>query len=1583
MANADFVVYTLGDTASFEAMLQGVALIFQDPFYSGDAAFGLGYGVFLGALILFTMAIYQSALKQKFEMRMLIAPLIFYVMLTLPKTTITVVDAYNQEAPKQVSNIPIGLALPLSLASGIAQGFTQSMETAYSTPSSPRLLVDGFTTPLKTLYALRYVNISEDSPYISNMINQINHSCVVGDARFDPDEYKNSSDGYRYFLNFLYDKATGIVTLRNIDGSYNTYSCYQAASELQKSFEAFVYGDGTKSGTLNYNFKRALNGAVMMTDGAGKLGKSRDYNDVMTSFAQITDTNTNDGRQFLLNTLFNQPLQSASHCANNKGSTEANSTNLAHCASWITSDAQLAEDNAAGATGFFRMLQDGQNILLILAILLFPLVVIMIVFMGPKSVVVVSSYLMYLASVYLWMPMASIVNFYSYIKIKNTIYTFSGSNTGELFAISDYPAFYQAVSDSLSVANGLTAILPIFCMMFFSGLTMAMVGFMRRMDASKSSYYDAKMNAPDVVSPSPFANKTSMSTSNGMGAVTDSNGGKAFTMSNTQSFEASASQMVALQKKKADLEGKAQNLTAQINSMSNTTVNGGITENRLSDIKDKTRKDFISGHGFTQTYTENDQGKLSTDAKATGLKSTENNNISDTNSVGAIASLGFGLKLGKGNTFSAPTISADGTPLASQNAGTQQVVPQGAGDNAYSFGPLQGKAGVAAVTHLGHVDIDTSQIDGQEKNSLYQGNGQTGKEYSEDHHKVLGGFQETKTLGGNSHGVEKSVSTATGDSIEKSQAYSNGLKKSLSDTNAEIEQINKTIAQIASSSFTTNMLDSDILHRVTRHESIRSDLDRIDREYRELYGDKWDKAKQNAAAHAQMTELSVSQYANPEQFAYYTVVMAGMAMSYESANATFKALTGFEAPNYNLDQNLKSANTDWSKMNIDHGDLEANFTKRFGATQNLDGQYAYLAGELEVHGERQQRNMIMVYNSFLHAGFSPNQAIILTAEVGRENSFNSASLFGTHYDPEKKHLTNGGMISFNQDRKIDLDKEMMAKGLVSQGKIGTASYVQSQESLDAMAQFMHKELSTQSRYSTAWKALNDDSLSTDQVHYAVGKNYIVWRIDDEKYRENGERNRKDFADKINAELVSQSKAKYEPSPIGGLSSSDFSTANNPSLTAALARTGLKGQVLGNGLVDNKYISNAGLPIKAPSNNRDQAYGGGQSRGYTVEFAHLTNQKLGGKVKYFSGFNDEYHKNVGSTGKHVEGRAFDLVLNNPNDAKSAIAEMQKLAKQHGYKVAFVNEYQSKSKDFTGQHLHVSVLGRDNVQQSLVAKEIQERQSKAATAMNQADATRTQILRPVNKSVGTFVPQGEGTDYKHKTLGELKTLKAEKTSALTSEFNKATQKNHGVSVAPDKNGEDVHFTVVDKGKFAENLQAKVPSGLEATKMLKENVANAFERNTTMPADLHLDRAMSKTNEAETPKYSDFNINRQKHVEAERVKHDEQLEKNTGLNRIEVGQDRRAIEESADATRENLKDALIQKKFTEMDRRFNVIKDELKDNPVPRSPNAPASLNSALVGKNHEQDPSRATLTADNLTVSEAIVRYNAKREALDKD
>lgn len=1576
MANADFIIYTLGDTATFEAMLQGVALIFQDPIYSGDAAFGLGYGVFLGVLILFTIALYQSAFKQKFDLKMLLIPFIFYVMLTLPKTTVTIVDSYNQETPRQVANIPLGLALPLNLISSISQSFTESMETAYSTPNSPRLLVDGFVSPLRTLYALRYVNISEESPFVSNMINQVYQSCIVGNPKFDPDEYRNSPDSYTYFMNFLYDNAAGIVTLRQMDGSFKSYSCFEAASELQKSFESFVFGDGVNQGTLNYNFKRALNGALLMTDGSGTLTKTRDYSDIMSSFSQITDLGINDGRQFLLNALFNQPLQSASLCTNNNGSTSGELSNAAHCIAWVQGEAQLAEDNAAAATGFLKMMQDGQNILLILAILMFPMVVLMIVYMGTKSVIIISSYLMYLASVYLWMPLASIINFYSYIKIKNTIYTFTGSESGDLFAISDYPAFYQSISDSLAFANTLIAILPIFSMMFFSGMTMAMVSLMRRMDVTKSPYYDSKVNAPSALGSSPFSTKSSMTTTNGLGATTDTNGGKAFTMTTAQSFETSASQMVALQKKKAQLESKSENLTAQISSLSGVATSGGTTENRLSDVNDTSRKDIVSGQGFTQNYEEGNSGQYIKNSKSVQLKSDEHDVVTAANQMGVNTGAGIGLKIGKGTTFANTNLAADGTPSALQDASTEMAPAKGGGDNTYGLGPIQVKAGSAILQQSGYRDGDRSVIAGTENNALYKGSGKDSKEYAESDYAITGGFNQNQTLNGQSHNLDESINHSSSESRKEAQAYKASLTQSLSETNAELEQVNRAIASISSSSLSVSMLDSDIMHRITRHESVRNDLERIDREYGEKYGEKWEQAKNSAAAQARGTTLAVSHIANPEQLAYYTIVMAGMSISYDTANVTFKALTGYDAPSHDLNENLRSANTDWSNLTVNNNDLKEKFDKYFGSFTSLEEQYAYLAGELQVHGDTQQRNMIMVYNSFLHAGFSPKQAAIMTAEVGRENSFDSPSLYGTHYDPEKKHLINGGMISFNQDRKIALDSEMMAKGLVAKGKIGTASYVEGQASLDAMAQFMYKELSTQKRYATAWKALNDESKSVDDIHYAIGKNYIVWRIDDVNYRENGDKNRKDFASKIEKELISQSKTKNLGSDLGSIPTAGL---NNPSLIKALAGTGLKGQILGDGLVDNKYIARAGLPIKAPKNNPDQAYGGGKSRGYTVEFAHLVNDKLANRVKYFSGFNDEYHQNVGSKGKHVQGKAFDLILSNPNDARNAIAEMQKIAKQHGYKVAFVNEYESKSKDFTGKHLHVSVLGREGGYQNKVAQELEARQKTAATALEKADATRTQVATQVKTSVGTFIPTGRGKDRKGP---DLDAIHAKNIEENTKGFNQKTLAKTGVTVTPDKNGEDLHFKVEDKAKLAQNLHAPIVKVDEVTTALIDNVKNAIERNKTMPADLHLDREMGKAKE-DAPQYSDYNINRQKHKQESTKDNDAKLQEATGLHRHELVKDRREIEAENEKTREVLNDALIQKRTEEMDRRFNVIKEELEQNPVERTPNAPATRNSALVGNGHSPDPSQAMLTADNLSIAEAVKLYNAKREAKDKE
>ncbi|NNH76495.1 hypothetical protein HLH17_02105 [Acinetobacter sp. ANC 5380] len=1478
MAETGFTIYTLGDTATFETMLQGVALAFQDGFFHGDGPFGLGYGVFLGALILFGMALYQSVFNKRMELKTLITPLILYIILTMPKTDVVLVDVYNQEPVKRVSSVPLGLALPMNLMSSLAYSFTESMETAYSTPTSPRLLTDGFVSPLKTLYSLRYINISEENPYLSGMINNIYRQCVMYSTTFDVNEYKNSSDSYRYFTTFLTNQAQGIVQIQDRNGVMSNYSCSESAGVLQNELESYINGDGSTTGSLNYNLKRGLNSAMMMQNNVGLL-QQQDTTSLINSFMQVTDLGFDEGRLFMMNTLFNQPLQTASLCSVNNAEKASTLTSLSHCAAWVQGEEQLVEDNAAGATGFLSILQNGQNILLILALLLFPVIVLLIMFMGMKSMTAISGYLMFIASIYLWMPMAAIVNFYTYSKLRSTL---NSMGANDAFALADYPAFYQAVSEALSVANGISASLPIFCMMFFSGMTMAVVGMMRRLDITKNGNYDQKLNVPDGATGSPFATRSSMTTSNGLGSVTDKEGGKAFTASFSTDFTASGSAMVALQRQKQILESKTRGLTSEINKIDGLTVTGESTRIELKNINAQSKSEVVSGSGFSQEHVIGNSGTIATKGDKKVIEATESDKVTLANTALSQVGVGVGLKVGKGNTFSNMEISADGSPLTDMSTDNikQAVAPDK--DNAYSLGFIQFKVGSKNAEALTYQDLDTKNSKNDEREVIYKGSAKRDHSFSEKNYDPTGTIQDQRKINNTGEEQSNSVLVASQFTTRELNEKRTELSKQLADTQSELDQIVNKIKKSISMGFTTNMLDTDVVHRIHRHDSVRNDLDRLAEANKLKYGERWNQALINAEHQISSTGLAVTKQANTQEFDYYKIVLAGMQFDYNSSSEVFKALTGFDYSKEELDRNLRSANVNWDKLSVDTNALNKGMDALFGASFSFAGEATYLSGALKVHGDQQQRNMIMVYNAFLSAGFSAKQAAILTAEVGRENSFNSSSLYGTHYDPKKAHIVNGGMISFNQDRKKELDQLMLANGLVEKGGVGTASYVKNQASLNVMAAFMYKELTTGDRYAKSWAALNNESLTKDQIHYTVGKNYIVWRIDDAEYSVNGNKNRKAFEAKLDKELEAQAELQHEPSLLSGIRGANLSDANN--LSQALSKTGLKGKILGNGFVDNSYIANTGLSIKAPSNNRDQAYGGGQSRGYTVEFAHLVNQHLGNKVKYFSGFNDEYHKNVGSKGKHVSGQAFDLVLNNNKDVGSSIKQIQQLAKQYGYSIAVIDEYKSKSKDFTGDHLHVSVTGREQLQNKVVAA-INTAHGKAETQFNAAQKTETTKIPKVQKRVESNLPTGKG---KNAILSQdaVVALHQSEAKKLTQQFDQDTVKKFGVTAKKDTDN-SLTYNVKDISVVGEAVKVGLPPAGDNLKNTMGNLGSVVDAVANPYPDVQLQRqaAESKKKE-ELPPISMYNLQRSK-AKAENLKENraEQSER-IGISTTDLG-------------------------------------------------------------------------------------------------
>lgn len=164
-------------------------------------------------------------------------------------------------------------------------------------------------------------------------------------------------------------------------------------------------------------------------------------------------------------------------------------------------------------------------------------------------------------------------------------------------------------------------------------------------------------------------------------------------------------------------------------------------------------------------------------------------------------------------------------------------------------------------------------------------------------------------------------------------------------------------------------------------------------------------------------------------------------------------------------------------------------------------------------------NQMMVYKAWRSAGLSDNQARIITAEVGRENDYQSKYLFGGHSDPANNKY-NLGMISWQKERGKELNDYLKKLGLIQNGQI-----VKTQEALNAQAMFALKEMTENSRFDRTKK----EFLSNPDVDYAkgtevLGNNYIAWRYNDSKYASHHGR-RDNHYNKLNAELGNDSTMK--------------------------------------------------------------------------------------------------------------------------------------------------------------------------------------------------------------------------------------------------------------------------------------------------------------------------------------------------------------------------------------------------------------------------------------------------------------------------
>lgn len=141
---------------------------------------------------------------------------------------------------------------------------------------------------------------------------------------------------------------------------------------------------------------------------------------------------------------------------------------------------------------------------------------------------------------------------------------------------------------------------------------------------------------------------------------------------------------------------------------------------------------------------------------------------------------------------------------------------------------------------------------------------------------------------------------------------------------------------------------------------------------------------------------------------------------------------------------------------------------------------------------------VAVYRAYRNNGLSHNQALAITAEVGRENGFNPSILFGSHTDPAANAsggaIRNVGMLSWNGGRGTNLEGYLRSRGVLG---------LRTQDNLNAQAAFSVREMQSRGYRDKLTGFWANPNASPESFARELGKNYVVWAYGQDSIRARG------------------------------------------------------------------------------------------------------------------------------------------------------------------------------------------------------------------------------------------------------------------------------------------------------------------------------------------------------------------------------------------------------------------------------------------------------------------------------------------------
>lgn len=478
----DFTIYSIGDAAFLEQILNSVAMICG----TNDLNRIVAIGLLLGFFAIVMQSIFDGA--KSLNVQHVFIGWIMYAAFYGPSCTIKIEDVYSGQV-RVVSNVPIGVGITGGVVSKIGYGLTSMFEQGFQ--------ISGNVSNAKYNESLKLLSETRRAMYNNAIYSSLDQSLGGGnvDSKQSIINYIKectlikvdlNSESLTKIMTQEIDKSIkfssnifGTTLYLNPNGAPQNYTCTEAWTHIQNLTSNLA--TGVLAGTLN---------SVLDIDSTHGNSASNKINDSLQMMGLSSLSSNMYVKLSLLEPLYNEAAMGKYQ-------------DMQDYSSALMINQAIQQRNAQWSSEQTLFMTTVRPLVTFFEGFVYALTPIMafIIVLGGMGIKLIGRYIQVVLWIQLWLPVLAITNLYIYMASREELIAINSTSSSALDSFYALNATTDKLDTWIATGGMLAAATPLIALFVISGSSYAFTNLAGRLNGA--DFTNEKINTPDALNNGP------------------------------------------------------------------------------------------------------------------------------------------------------------------------------------------------------------------------------------------------------------------------------------------------------------------------------------------------------------------------------------------------------------------------------------------------------------------------------------------------------------------------------------------------------------------------------------------------------------------------------------------------------------------------------------------------------------------------------------------------------------------------------------------------------------------------------------------------------------------------------------------------------------------------------------------------------------------------------------------------------------------------------------------------------------------------------------------------------------------------